>query len=228
MPLLGAYIADQYWGRYKTIAVALGIDIIGHILLIISAIPPVITKPPSNSLGALVIGILVIGFGTGGFKPNISPLIIEQLDIEHFRVRTLPTGERVIVDPAITINRVYNWFYLFINIGALIGQISMVYAEEYVGYYLAFLLPTCMLCLCPLVLWWGRNRYDRRPPSGSVIPMALKTYGYANRGRWHINPYITWKRLTDGTFWESVKPSKFAPGTKPAWMNFDDAWVDEL
>ncbi len=228
MPLLGAYIADQYWGRYKTISIALGIDILGHLLLIISAIPPVITKPSGNSLACLIIGILVIGFGTGGFKPNISPLIVEQLNLEHMIVKTLKTGERVIVDPAITINRVYNWFYLFINIGALIGQLTMVYAEKYVGFYLAFLLPTIMLCICPFVMWWGRNKYDRRKPSGSVIPLAVKTYLYAHKGRWHINPVRTYKHLNDGTFWDSVKPSGFAPGTKPKWITYNDAWVDEL
>jgi proton-dependent oligopeptide transporter, POT family len=203
------------------------VDIIGHIILVLAAIPPVITKP-GNSLAALIVGILVIGFGTGGFKPNISPLIVEQLDIEHLRVRTLKTGERVIVDPAITVNRVYNYFYLFINVGALIGQLTMVYAEKYVGFYLSFLLPTIMLCICPLVMWWGRKHYVRRPPAGSVLFKATKTFFLANKGRWHINPVTTWKRLHDGTFWENVKPSKFAPGTKPVWMTFDDAWVDEL
>jgi len=228
MPLFGAYVADQYWGRYKTISVALGIDIIGHIILILSAIPPVITKPGS-SLAAMIIAILIIGFGTGGFKPNVNPLIVEQLNIEHMRVKTLPkTGERVIVDPTITINRVYNFFYFFVNIGALIGQLTMVYAEKYVGFWLSYLLPTVMLCICPLVMWWGRKHYDRVPPTGSVIPKAIKTFTLANKGRWHINPVTTWKRLHDGTFWENVKPSKFAPGTKPAWMTFDDAWVDEL
>ena len=125
-------------------------------------------------------------------------------------------------------NRVYNWFYIFINIGSLIGQLTMVYAEKYVGFWLSFLLPTVMLCICPAVMWWGRHRYEQRPPAGSVLPKALKTFFLANKGRWHINPYTTWKRLHDGTFWENVKPSKFAPGTKPTWMTFDDAWVDEL
>lgn len=228
MPLFGAWVADEYWGRYKTIFVALGVDIIGHLILIMSAIPPVITRPSENSLAALVIGILVIGFGTGGFKPNISPLIVEQLHIEHLKVKVLPSGERVIIDPAITINRVYNWFYLFINIGALVGQLTMVYAEKYVGFYLSFLLPTTMLCICPLVMWWGRKNYERRPPGGSALGKAFKAFMLAQKGRWHINPLTTWKRMHDGTFWESVKPSKFAPGTKPQWMTFDDAWVDEL
>ncbi|KAI8312494.1 putative peptide transporter ptr2 [Colletotrichum sp. SAR11_240] len=142
MPLFGAWVADKYWGRYKTICIAIAVDLVGHLILISSAIPPVITKSNENSLAALLVGMITIGFATGGFKPNISPLITEQLEIDHLTVRTMKDGERVIVDPAITINRVYNWFYLFINIGALVGQISMVYAEKYVGFWLSFTLPT--------------------------------------------------------------------------------------
>ncbi|KAK1992460.1 POT family protein [Colletotrichum falcatum] len=228
MPLFGAWVADKYWGRYKTICISVAVDLMGHCVLIASAVPPVITKPAGNSLSALLIGMITIGFATGGFKPNISPLIIEQLEIEHLSVRTLPSGEKVIVDPAVTINRVYNWFYLFINIGALVGQISMVYAEKFVGFWLSFTLPTCMLALCPLVMWWGKDRYRRTPPAGSALGPAIRTFLYAQRGRWSINPVKTWKNMHDGTFWESVKPSRFSDATRPKWMTFDDAWVDEL
>ncbi|KAK2019695.1 POT family protein [Colletotrichum eremochloae] len=228
MPLFGAWVADKYWGRYKTICLSIAVDLVGHCILIAAAVPPVITKPAGNSLSALLIGMITIGFATGGFKPNINPLIIEQLDIEHLSVRILPSGEKVIVDPAITINRVYNWFYLFINIGALVGQISMVYAEKFVGFWLSFTLPTCMLALCPLVMWWGKGRYRKTPPAGSVLGPAIRTFLYAQRGRWSINPFRTWKNMHDGTFWESVKPSHFSDTTRPKWMTFDDAWVDEL
>lgn len=33
-PILGAFIADTYWGRYKTICVAIGIAIVGHIIMV--------------------------------------------------------------------------------------------------------------------------------------------------------------------------------------------------
>ncbi|KAL5625509.1 hypothetical protein BROUX41_005569 [Berkeleyomyces rouxiae] len=227
MPLFGSWVADKYWGRYKTICVALGIDLIGHLILIISALPPVITKP-NSSLAAMIIAIITIGFGTGGFKPNISPLIVEQLPNQHMRVETTKSGERVIVDPTLTVEHVYNWFYMFINVGALLGQISMSFAEKYVGFWLAFLLPTVMLSFCPLVMLWGRRRYVRREPDGSVLGPALKTFMLAQKGRWSINPFATWRNMHDGTFWDKVKPSSFAPGTKPQWMTFDDAWVDEL
>lgn len=69
-----------------------------------------------------------MGIGTGCFKPNISPLIAEQVKFHKLKVVTTKSGERVIVDHACTIARIYNWFYLFINVGAIIGQVGMAYA----------------------------------------------------------------------------------------------------
>ncbi|KAK0727129.1 POT family-domain-containing protein [Lasiosphaeria miniovina] len=227
MPLFGAYVADNYLGRFKTIAFALAIDLVGHVVLVISAIPPVI-KNPNGSMAAFIIGIITMGFGTGGFKPNVNPLIVEQLEMDVMTVKTLKTGERVIVDPAVTASRVYDYFYMFINIGALCGQIGMVYCEHYVGFWLSFLLPTAMLCFCPLVMMYGRKRYKRVEPQGSVLGKAFKLFGIANKGRWSINPVKTYRQLHDGTFWESVKPSKFDAASKPKWMDFNDAWVDEV
>jgi POT family proton-dependent oligopeptide transporter len=226
-PLFGAYVADTYLGRYKTIAWALGIAIAGHIILTMSAIPTVITHP-SNSLACFLIGLIIMGVGTGAFKSNISPLIAEQLPLTKMVTRDLPSGERVIVDPTVTQSRVYHYFYLFINVGALIGQIGMVYAEKWVGFWLSFLLPTLMLCLCPLVVWWGRKRYVRTPPNGSVLGKAVAIFLLANKGRWSLNPVATYHRLYDGTFWENVKPSAIEPENRPSWMTFDDAWVDEV
>jgi POT family proton-dependent oligopeptide transporter len=62
------------------------------------------------------------------------------------QVKTTKKGERVLMDPAVTVSRVYLYFYLMVNIGSLAGSISMVYAEKYVGFWLSFLLPTLMLC----------------------------------------------------------------------------------
>ena len=116
MPLLGAYMADEYWGRYKTIMVAIGVAIVGHIILIISAVPSVIVHP-HGSIACFAIGLVIMGVGVGGFKSNISPLIAEQYQQANLEVKTLPTGERVILDPTFTISRIYMYFYMMINIG---------------------------------------------------------------------------------------------------------------
>jgi POT family proton-dependent oligopeptide transporter len=173
MPLAGAFMADQYWGRYRTIMFSIGAALIGHCILIISAIPPVISNP-NGAIGAFSVGLVIMGIGTGGFKANISCLIAEQYPDEKAHIKVLPSGERVIVDPAATTARIYLYFYLMINVGSLTGQISMVYAEREVGFWLSFLLPTIMFCFCPLVLFLLRNSYHLVPPTGSVYTQAYR------------------------------------------------------
>lgn len=78
---------------------------VGHIILIISAIPGIIEK--DSAIGAFAIAIVIMGLGTGGFKSNISPLIAEQYKRTKLFVTTTKSGERVIVDPALTTAKIY-------------------------------------------------------------------------------------------------------------------------
>ncbi|KAG6373326.1 POT family-domain-containing protein [Boletus reticuloceps] len=224
-PIAGAYIADTYWGRYKTICWSVVLALLGHVIMIISAIPGIIGGKAST--GLFLLSLIITGTGAGGFKSNISPLVAEQYRRTKPFVITTKSGERVIVDPIKTTSRIYMYFYLFINIGALIGQITMVYAEKFVGYWLAFMLPTIVFFISPLFLWWGHGRYRVSPPTGSVLGTAFRVWRYALRGRWSWNPVRCIRQLTANDFWESAKPSKVV-GEKPEWMKFDDNWVDEI
>jgi POT family proton-dependent oligopeptide transporter len=98
---------------------------------------------------------------------------------------------------------------------------------KFVGFYLAYTLPTVVFLLCPIVLFLGRNRYARTPPTGSILATTLRLWRHAARGKWSLNPITTYKNFTAPGFWENAKPSKQV-GERPAWMNFDDQWVDEV
>lgn len=208
MPLVGAWVADQYLGRFKTIMWSIAIALVGHSILVISAIPPVIDNP-NGAVACFAIGLVIMGVGTGGFKyalssslvlilnselklttarSNISVLISEQYEGDKPYVQTLKDGERVIVDPASTVSRIYLYFYLMINIGSITGQVSMVYAERYVGFWLSFFLPTMMFCLTPIVLFFCRKKYVLAPPTGSVYTQAFRLWRLAMTGRWSLNP----------------------------------------
>ncbi|KAJ7225107.1 PTR2-domain-containing protein [Mycena haematopus] len=226
-PLIGAYIADAHLGRYNTIVIAVGIALVGHIVLIVSAIPGVIDKS-NTALGVFMLAQIIMGFGTGLFKANISPLVAEQYRRTKLFVVTTKSGERVIVDPTLTIARVYMYFYLFINVGALVGQITMAYSEKYVGFWLAYTLPTVVFLFCPLVLIAGRSRYIRSPPTGSVLAVFLHVFAFAARGKWSLNPLRLWRNFSAADFWDSAKPSKVPVEKRPRWMTFDDVWVDEV
>ena len=129
IPLFGGYIADTKWGRYKTVCICTGIALLGHILLLISSVPGVI-EHSRGALACFIIAIITVGLGTGGFKANISPLVAEQYKKSKLFIKETPSGERLIVDPVLTTSRIYMYFYLFTNAGALIGQISMAYSEK--------------------------------------------------------------------------------------------------
>jgi POT family proton-dependent oligopeptide transporter len=172
--------------------------------------------------------LILFGSGVGFFKCCISPLVAEQYEASHPRayLRTEPNGERVIVDPGITISRIYMRYYLLINVGALTGQISMVYAEKYVGFWLAYLLPTILFIFCPLLMVGLSSRYVKKPPQGDVLVKSMKLYGFAMKGRWSLNPVRTFKNMAAPDFWDRAKPSN--QSHKPSWMTFNDAWVDEV
>ncbi|KAJ5715650.1 uncharacterized protein N7483_012831 [Penicillium malachiteum] len=184
-------------GRFKTIMAAIAATFLGHPMLICSAIPAVIAKP-GGSISCFTIGLVIMGFDTGGFKPNISTLIGEQYKHERPFIRVLPSGERVIVDPAATISRMYLYFYLLTNLGSLVRS------------------------RCHLV-----NGYRLAPPTGLAYPQAFRLWGLAMNGRWSLNPMKIFKGGDTTHFWDHVKPS-YLGSNKPEWMNLDDEWVDEV
>jgi POT family proton-dependent oligopeptide transporter len=117
--------------------------------------------------------------------------MVEQLKARKMHVEVLKSGERVIIDPAYTTQRIFMYFYFCINVGSIIGQVSMVYAERYIGFWLAFLLPTIMFGLCPFILAIFSRKYVLRPPTGSVLAKAASLIKFALKGKLSINPVTT-------------------------------------
>ena len=75
-PIGGAIIADQFWGKYKTIFVACIIYLFGLLVLVLTSIPPSINA--GIALPGLIIAMIILGIGTGGVKSNVSPLMADQ------------------------------------------------------------------------------------------------------------------------------------------------------
>ena len=83
---------------------------VGHIILVASATPHVLAMP-DTSMGLLVLAIIIMGIGGGAIKANVSPMIAEQYT-GKMRKKTLKSGEVVVVSPAVTYQRIYNWYVL--------------------------------------------------------------------------------------------------------------------
>jgi POT family proton-dependent oligopeptide transporter len=216
MPLVGAWIADARMGRFWTLHLAIGISTIAHVVLVAASSPGVIVKNDS-AFAAFIIGLLCLCVGTGFFKANVSPLLAEQNEDTRMRVE-VRKGERVIVDPAVTNTRIFLYFYLCINIGSLTGQIGMVWVEKLYGFWQAFLIPTALFLIAPFVLWSQKKKYKLTPPTGSVLSKCLRMFAYVQKK----------STKTFSPDWSVAKPSNVPIEQRPAWMTYDDAWVDEV
>ncbi|WEW57882.1 peptide transporter ptr2 [Emydomyces testavorans] len=210
-PTLGGIVADQYLGKYNTIILSAVIYFFGLVILVCTSLPVAIKH--NAALGGLVAAMIVIGLGTGGIKANISPLIAEQIEIKKLSVKTLKSGERVIEDPARTIERVYMIFYLCINIGSL-SPIATTELEKHVDFWAAYLLPACVFLVSFTVAVLGKKYYIVRPPKGSVIPHALK---------------IIWIGIKNKGNFDAAKPSyQIAHGNGLNGISWDDHFVEEM
>ncbi|KAI8584772.1 hypothetical protein K450DRAFT_217964 [Umbelopsis ramanniana AG] len=211
-PIFGAIVADQFLGKYRAILIFSMIYLVGLIILTTTSIPSAIDS--GASFPGFVVSLIVIGFGTGGIKANVSPLVAEQYRSKVPFVRTLKSGERVIVTPRATYQKIFNMFYWGINIGGL-SAIATTEMEKNIGFWSAYLLPTCMFVPAIIVVVMGRKRYIQNPPRGSIFVEAGRLF----RLSWQVKGGL-----------DACKPSRLEVDhpDKMANVTWDDIFVDEL
>ncbi|KAM0952848.1 putative proton-dependent oligopeptide transporter family, PTR2 family proton/oligopeptide symporter [Dioscorea sansibarensis] len=165
-PLIGAVLADAYWGRYWTIAVFSTIYFIGMGTLTLSASVPAFK--PSSCVGSVCpeatvvqyviffLGLYLIALGTGGIKPCVSSFGADQFD-------DTDANERI------KKGSFFNWFYFSINIGALISSSLLVWVQDNCGWGLGFGIPTLFMGLAIGSFFCGTPLYRFQKPGGSPL-----------------------------------------------------------
>ncbi|KAF3053031.1 peptide transporter ptr2 [Didymella keratinophila] len=207
-PILGAVVADQYLGRYLTIKYFSIIYMAGIAVLFATSLPWSIGR--GAAFPGLLAAMVIIGLGTGGIKSNVSPLIAEQVRSTSAFVETRKDNKQVIVDPEITVQRIYMIYYMCINVGS-VSAIATTMLELHVGFWSAYLLPLIMFCIGYAVLVRGKDRYIIKPPQGGVIGSCFRALWIAARNGFDI---------------EKARPS--ARRKRSHTISWDDGFIDEL
>ncbi|KAM3587214.1 peptide transporter ptr2 [Umbelopsis sp. WA50703] len=178
----------------------------------LTSIPSAIAS--GASFPGFIVGLIVIGLGMGGIKSNVSPLVAEQYRSKVPFVRTLKSGERVIVTPRATYQKIFNMFYWGINVGGM-SSIATTEIEKNIGFWAAYLLPTAMFIPALLVVVLGRKRYIENPPRGSIFIEV----GRVTRLSWKVKGGL-----------DACKPSRLEVENPELMKNvtWDDVFVDEL
>jgi len=213
MPILGAWIADAKWGRFKTICYGVGLCGISHVIMAAGAIPSVLQA--GHGTAPFIISMIMLAVGAGLFKSNVSVLLIDQNPHKRPYVSTLKSGEKVIVDPETTVSRILLWFYMQVNVGAFFA-LATTYAEKRVGWWLAFLLPAIIYFLLPILLLFVYKRTIKIKPTGNDLAKVFKVIGVATK----TNGIKGWGRKG---FLDAAKPS-----ISGVTYNWNDRFVDDV
>ncbi|KAI9103180.1 POT family-domain-containing protein [Phlyctochytrium arcticum] len=181
-PIIGAVIADQFWGKYKTIIRFSCVYLVGWLLVMASVIPHKYAEDGTPLFGSyayplFMAAITVVALGTGGIKSVVSPMCADQIRQDAYMVEK--KGKQYMVDPDLTVQHLYNWFYWAINLGSVFGTLICTQLEKK-AFWQAYMLPVILLAISTLIIVAGNKRYVKTPPEGSVILSAWRCIRYAS------------------------------------------------
>ncbi|MBN9690745.1 MAG: MFS transporter [Verrucomicrobia bacterium] len=145
MPLLGAYLSDKLWGRYKTILWISLFYCAGHGVLALSDL----TSSLEVRTWMLWGGLALIAFGAGGIKPCVSAFMGDQFKEGKSRLY----------------QKAFAAFYFAINFGSFFSFLTIPFIAKRFGYGWAFGIPGVLMGIATLIFWLGRHRYIRVPPT---------------------------------------------------------------
>ncbi|KAJ0256359.1 Protein NRT1/ PTR FAMILY 5.14 [Hirschfeldia incana] len=165
LPILGAFVADAFLGRYRTIIIASLIYVLGLALLTLSALlvpKEVASASPSSLLNVLFFfSLYLVAIGQSGHKPCVQAFGADQFDEKD------PREQR-------DRSSFFNWWYLSMSAGICLAIVVVVYIQEAVGWALGFGIP-CVFMVISLVLFvLGRRsyRYSKRRNEKETNPFT--------------------------------------------------------
>ena len=149
-PLLGALIADTFFGKYRTIMTLSIVYCLGHLCLALMGIGGFVQL-------WLLSGLGLISLGAGGIKPCVSAHVGDQFG----------TGNQHLI------TKIFNIFYFSINFGAVISNLLIPWVLKWYGPHLAFGIPGILMALATIFFWMGRTKFAHIPAKGAPFLSEL-------------------------------------------------------
>ncbi|XP_060673636.1 protein NRT1/ PTR FAMILY 5.10-like [Ziziphus jujuba] len=157
MPLLGAFVADSFLGRYRTIVFASLLYILGLGLLTLSAILPsliasecltngIVSCPPKLQVILLFFSLYLVAVAQGGHKPCVQAFGADQFDEKDPEESKAKSS-------------FCNWWYFGVCAGSTVTLSIISYIQENLSWSLGFGIPCIMMVLALVVFLLGSMTY---------------------------------------------------------------------
>ncbi|GAB1609474.1 protein NRT1/ PTR FAMILY 8.4-like, partial [Argonauta hians] len=169
MPIFGGYISDSYSGKFNAIYGSGLIYLCGTLLLPASAVTYydwfgltseglLLELSLTGRRVYFLLGLSLIAIGTGGIKANVAPFGAQQID---------DLGPKMV-------QRFFNWFYWFINLGALIAYSGVALVQQNISFDIGYFIPFVTMLFAMFTLVAGRNIYKHKEPTGNPLTQSMK------------------------------------------------------
>ncbi|PTL77480.1 POT family MFS transporter [Vitiosangium sp. GDMCC 1.1324] len=156
-PLLGGWLADRWFGKYKVILSLSLVYCLGHACLALF----------ENNATGFYTGLVLISLGSGGIKPCVAAMVGDQFNASNKHL----------------VKKVFAIFYWTINLGSFFASLTIPLTLKHLGPSVAFGIPGILMFIATAIFWAGRRHYVVVPPTGPNPHSFLKVVFSALRHR---------------------------------------------
>ncbi|GMY38364.1 protein NRT1/ PTR FAMILY 1.2-like isoform X1 [Fagus crenata] len=168
MPILGAFLADSYVGRYWMIGFGSIVSLLGMVLLWLTTITSDAKIPCSQSnsscnfpttfqLLLLYSSFGLMAIGGGGIRSSSLAFGADQLD-KRGNMRNKAMLESF-----------FSWYYVSVSASALIAVTLIVYIQDKMGWTVGFGIPALLMFLSALSFYLASPFYVKSKANSSLL-----------------------------------------------------------
>ncbi|XP_049360352.1 protein NRT1/ PTR FAMILY 5.10-like [Solanum verrucosum] len=185
LPLLGAFIADSYLGRYRTIIIFSVLYILGLGFLTLSTVLPsshsdcqdtATCSPPKFQIIFFFFSLYLVAFGQGGHKPCVQAFGADQFDPQDPEESKAKSS-------------FFNWWYFGMCGGLFMTVCILNYVQDNLSWGLGFGIPCIVMGLALVVFLLGSFTYRFHQSSDEKNP-------FIRIGNVFINAARNWQTTT--------------------------------
>ncbi|KAH0705161.1 hypothetical protein KY290_009856 [Solanum tuberosum] len=182
-PVVGAFMADSFVGRFQMIGLGSVVTLVGMFLFWLTSVIPQARPPPcvnSNNicrsaemfqLFFLCFSLGIVAIGAGAVKSSSLAFGSDQLKREVFQ------------DNARLMERYFSWYYASYALSILVALTCLVYIQVNMGWALGFGAPVLLMLFSTLLIYLGTPFYVKLKPKSSLITGLFQVIVASYRNR---------------------------------------------
>ncbi|GMI88503.1 nitrate transporter 1.12 [Hibiscus trionum] len=167
-PIIGAFLADSYLGKFRMIGFGSMVCFLGIVLLWLTAMVPqarpycdrfstICEVPTTLQLLLLYCSLGLISVGAGGIRSSCLAFGSDQLD------------KRKNPESAKTLQSFFSWYYATVSFSALVAVTFIVYIQDHLGWGMGFGVPAMLMFASSLSFFLASSLYIKLKAEASPI-----------------------------------------------------------